>query len=114
MKEYFGAGHLRRDRSDKTLKYEVRNLEDLLMKIIPHFEAYPLLSRKQEDFLLFRDICTRVHNGEHHTSCGLMHIIEQAYRMNPSGMRRYAKEEVLKSIVEDEDIVHTTGNSGIM
>jgi hypothetical protein len=114
MKEYFQAGHLRRDYSDKTLKYEVRNLQDLLTKIIPHFEMYSLRSRKHEDFLLFRDVCIRVHRGEHRTSCGLANIVEHAYQMNPSGIRRRRKEEVLKSIVEDEDIVHTTGNSGIM
>jgi hypothetical protein len=38
------------DRSGKTLKYEVRCLDDLVERIIPFFEANPLLSSKQRDF----------------------------------------------------------------
>src|SRR2546429_4675215 len=44
IREYFGCGGLRPDRSDKTLKYEVRDLASLLAKVIPHFERYPLMS----------------------------------------------------------------------
>ena len=47
MQEHFGCGTLRPDRSDKTLKWEVRSLSVLVARIIPHFEAYPLLSGKQ-------------------------------------------------------------------
>ena len=50
MKDYFGCGFIRPDRSDKTIKYEVRSLENLLHKVIPHFEAYPLLSTKKQVF----------------------------------------------------------------
>ena len=32
MQQHFGCGHIRRDYSDKTLKYEVRDFNDLLMK----------------------------------------------------------------------------------
>ncbi|HQQ22060.1 MAG TPA: LAGLIDADG family homing endonuclease, partial [Candidatus Paceibacterota bacterium] len=48
IKKEFGCGFIRRDFSDKTLKYEIRSLEELINKVIPHFEKYPLLSSKQE------------------------------------------------------------------
>ena len=35
MQEHFGCGSIRPDRSDKTLKYEVRSLDDLVERIIP-------------------------------------------------------------------------------
>jgi hypothetical protein len=41
---HFGCGSIRPDRSDKTLKWERHRLEDLLVRVIPHFERYPLLS----------------------------------------------------------------------
>src|SRR6476646_591912 len=44
LQAYFGCGSIRPDRSDKTLKWETRRLEDLLGRVIPHFERYPLLS----------------------------------------------------------------------
>ena len=57
LQDYFEAGTLRPDRSDKTLKWEVRSLRVLVARVIPHFEAYPLLSGKQRDFEAFSDIC---------------------------------------------------------
>lgn len=115
MQTYFGAGFIRRDYSDKTLKYEVRSLNDLLEKIIPHFEAYPLLSGKHNDFLFFRDVCFLMKDGAHHTSDGLSRILALAFQMNASGKRRYTKEDILSSLfVADEDIVRTIRNNGII
>src|SRR5437762_12718087 len=34
IREYFGCGGFRPDRSDKTLKYEVRDLASLLVRVI--------------------------------------------------------------------------------
>ena len=50
----FGCGTLRLDRSDKTLKWEVRSLPVLVARVIPHFKAYPLLSSKLKDFEALR------------------------------------------------------------
>jgi hypothetical protein len=100
MLSYFGAGHLRRDPANKTLKYEVRDLNDLIDKVVPHFEVYPLLSDKQHDFLLFGRICRMIRKGMHHTSGGLATIVALAYQMNPSGVRRYARSEILNSVGE--------------
>ena len=37
FRSYFGCGHIRPDRSDQTIKYEVRSLTDLIIKVMPHF-----------------------------------------------------------------------------
>ena len=47
---YYGCGSIRPDRSDKTVKWETRRLEDILDRVIPHFIRYPLLSGKRLDF----------------------------------------------------------------
>jgi LAGLIDADG endonuclease len=49
MREFFGCGSIRPDRSDRTLKFEVRNIDDLVVKIVPHFESCPMLSGKAND-----------------------------------------------------------------
>jgi hypothetical protein len=54
MQEYFGCGSIRPDRSDKTLKYEVRCLDDLVEHIIPFFEVNPLLVQQAERFRTIR------------------------------------------------------------
>src|SRR5258708_18284496 len=40
LQRYFGCGTLRPDRSDKTLKWEVRSLPLLVERVIPHFQRY--------------------------------------------------------------------------
>lgn len=81
--------------TDRTLKYEVRRLDDLLEKVLPHFERYPLLSKKQQDVKLLKEICLRMKKGEHVTPKGLQKIMTLAFTMNPSGIRRYSQKDIL-------------------
>ncbi len=94
MSKYFNCGSMRRDYADKTLKFEVRSLKDILENIIPHFESFPLKSSKQKDFILFAEICRRMNKLEHHTIEGFRKIVELAYSMNGSGKRKYSKAEM--------------------
>jgi hypothetical protein len=98
LKKYFDCGSIRRDYSDKTLKFEVRSITDLTHKIIPHFQKYPLLSGKQKDFALFKKICEMVQKRKHLEKEGLRKIVQLAYRMNQSGKRRYKQEKIQKEL----------------
>ncbi|PIX88467.1 MAG: endonuclease [Candidatus Nealsonbacteria bacterium CG_4_10_14_3_um_filter_36_16] len=98
LKKYFDCGSIRRDYSDKTLKFEVRSITDLIQKIIPHFLKYPLLSGKRKDFELFVKICEMVQKRKHLRKEGLRKIIQLAYQMNKSGKRRYKQEEIQKEL----------------
>jgi LAGLIDADG DNA endonuclease family protein len=99
IQQHFGCGTLRPDRSDRTLKWEVRSLPLIVDRIIPHFKRYPLQSGKHRDFELFADICERMARGEHRTTDGLREIVGRASRMNPSGKRGYLPETILKSVL---------------
>jgi hypothetical protein len=92
--DHFGCGHMRRDFSDRTLKFEIRRLEDLITKVIPHFERYPLLSAKQQDFLRFKEVCLLMKDGKHVTPEGFQSILPVAFSMNSTGRRRYAQSEI--------------------
>ena len=98
MRRIFKCGFLRRDFSDKTLKYEVRSLDDLISKIIPHFDVYPLLSSKQKDYRFFREICYAMRRGAHRNKHGLSRIIRAAFQMNSSGKRKYTQEEIFDTL----------------
>ena len=98
MQDYFGCGSMRRDFSDKTLKYEVRSIENLVQKVIPHFEKYPLLSSKQKDFESFKRVCYLMLKKKHRTSSGLRQVMAVAFKMNPSGRRKYTKEDILNEL----------------
>jgi LAGLIDADG endonuclease len=113
LQAYFGCGSIRPDRSDRTLKWETRRLEDILDRVIPHFETYPLLSGKQLDFERFASVCRLMATGAHRRRDGLREIVELARAMNPSGKRRYDAEAILASLRQGEGIVCASGNGGI-
>ena len=113
LQAYFGCGSIRPDRSDKTLKWETRRLEDFLDRVIPHFERYPLLSGKRLDFERFAAVCDLQAAGAHRTTAGLIEIVELARGMNPSGRRRYDAEAILAQLRQGEGIVCAPGDRGI-
>ena len=98
MHQYFGCGHIRRDWGDRTLKYEVRKLDDLIKKVIPHFKKYPLKSAKQKDFLQFAEICEQINKLEHRKRHTLRKIMRNAYTMNGSGKRKRSLAVLLNSL----------------
>src|SRR5579871_3527560 len=98
LQELWGCGTIRPDRSDKTIKFEVRMIRDLVEKVLPHFRNYPLQSGKQQDVEQFARICELVWRGRHLELDGLIEIVQIAIRMNPSGKRKYSGNEILKSL----------------
>jgi hypothetical protein len=100
LQQYFGCGTIRPDRSDKTLKWEIRSLLPIVDRILPHFRRYPLLSSKQKDFELFDLICEAMARSEHRSMSGLNEIVRLAGQMNPSGKRRYLPVQILQSLAE--------------
>jgi len=88
----FKCGSIRPDRSDKTLKYEVRSIVDLMNKIIPHFEKYPLLSSKKNDFVEFAKVCEIMKDKKHLTRDGFNQVMTLAKQVNISGKKKYIRE----------------------
>ena len=105
-------GFIRPDRSDKTLKFEIRNVREIVAKVMPHFRTYPLMSAKQADFERFARIAELVNEAKHLESQGLEEIVKLAMEMNPSGKRKYIGGEILGSLRSGERIVCATGNRG--
>ncbi len=96
VRGFFKCGGIRYSKSDRTFKYEVRNISDLVKQIIPHFEAYPLMGEKKEDFVKFREISRMVRANLHLSKKHLTEIINIAYAMNPSGKRKHTREYLLR------------------
>ncbi len=98
IKQYFRCGNLRTDRSTGMVIYETRNVTDIATKILPHFDIYPLLTVKNEDFESFKKIIILMRANQHVNKQGLQIIIDTAFKMNPSGKRKNTKETLLKII----------------
>jgi hypothetical protein len=105
-------GFIRPDRSDKTLKFEIRSVREIVAKVVPHFRVYPLMSAKQADFERFARIAELVNGAKHLELQGLEEIVKLAMEMNPSGKRKYIGGEILGSLRSGERIVCATGNRG--
>jgi hypothetical protein len=97
IQEYFQCGTIRPDRSDKTIKFEVRSIANLVDQVIPHFERYPMRSSKQRDFELFARVCRLVRAGQHLSPDGFDKVVEMAVQMNSSGRRKFSAREMLDS-----------------
>ena len=98
MQRYFKCGFIRAKGADKTVKYEVRSIEDLVTKVLVHFAKYPLRSSKQKDVKLLTQICVAMKTRQHLNANGLKRIINLAYQMNGSGKRKYTKDEILNRL----------------
>jgi hypothetical protein len=99
VRNFFGCGGIRFSRSDNCYKFEVRSIDDLVKRIMPHFELYPLQGSKAKSFEGFKRICELVRSNLHLSPVYLKEIIEIAYEMNLSGKRRYTKEDLLRVLV---------------
>lgn len=96
--KFFECGNIRFNKRDQTYKYEVRNLNDLIVKIIPHFKNYPLQTSKRADFERFEKVCFMMQKKFHLQNKTITKIISLAYQMNNFGARRYLKTDLLKII----------------
>lgn len=85
IKSYFGVGIIsikNKDGKPYSVIYSVKSLKDILTVIIPHFDKYPLLTKKRADFILFKLIAILMSKGEHLTMEGLNKIISIKASMN--------------------------------
>lgn len=54
IQEYFGGiGKIYTRKADETVHYNINSLKDILKYVIPHLDSYPLVTKKQADYLLF-------------------------------------------------------------
>src|SRR5690606_5400817 len=79
VQDYFKVGSI--IKNERSCKYFVGSIEDLI-KIISHFDKYPLITQKHADYLLFKEILSIVKNGLHLTEDGLLRILSIKASMN--------------------------------
>lgn len=99
LQAYFECGGIRESRSDRTFKYEVRSVPELTERIVPHFEAYPLLGAKRRSFEGLAQVCEMMWQGHHLRPEGMAEIVTLAYEMN-LGKRRHSASTLLRTLSE--------------
>ena len=99
LQAFFECGWIRESRSDRTFTYEARSVSELLDRVVPHFEAYPLCGVKRHSFSAFAKVCQMIGQGDHLRSEGMAEIVRIAYEMN-LGKRRHSASTLLRALSE--------------
>ena len=87
----------------------IGSLDQILTKVIPHFENYPLKTQKYADYLLFREAVMMMQRKEHLTVEGLKKLVAIKASMNKglSNELMCAFAEVIpvkRPLLEDQEI----------
>jgi hypothetical protein len=97
LKKRLDCGYVKQnskiDRTDKSLAFVVRNLNDLDIKVLPFFRDKLIIKKKS--FNTFEKVLSLVKQGKHLEKEGLEKIIDLAYAMN-TGKRKLTKDHILK------------------
>jgi hypothetical protein len=92
LQEFFGCGkvYIQRDRRPNhslCYRFEVSNRQDLIEKVIPFFEQYPLQApSKQRDFALFCQVLAHIQQETHRTDDGLESIRQLVAQMHQGSL----------------------------
>lgn len=62
--------------------YKVYSLADIINIIIPHFDNYQLISKKQSDYITFKSIVKLINKGEHLNKDGIIKIANLKTSLN--------------------------------
>lgn len=112
IKAYFGnAGIISESKSEDMCAFRVTSPKQILEQILPHFDKYPLITKKRADYLLFKKIVELMLNQEHLKENGLQEIVNIRASLN-LGLSDVLKAAfpntipILRPIVTKQEIPH--------
>ena len=99
FRDYFGTGAVyRKSGTHPVLTFSINARKSLLDRVIPFFERYPLLV-KRDEFRRFRQIVEAMEKKEHWDIKGFKRIVALAYEMNQQGKgRKHTKEYIFSTL----------------
>ena len=92
IQEFFGGiGYVSKLNNTSAVEFRVSTLKDLVGVILPHFDNYPLITKKHSDYLLFKEIVLLMLNKEHNTLEGIQKTVNIRASLN-TGLSNDLKE----------------------
>lgn len=89
IQEELGCGIIKVRKIDNLYSYDATNPKDIIQKVIPYFQKYPMLSIfKQKNFSIFCAIAQLMEKGEHRNLIGLKKILELRESINEGKGRK--------------------------
>ena len=82
IRAYFGVGVIIQSTTSEMCVFKVNSLEQILTKILPHFDKYPLITQKFADYILFKEIIVIMSQKKHLIKQGLQALINIRASLN--------------------------------
>lgn len=77
LQEELGCGIIKVRKTDDLYSYDATNPQDIIQKVIPYFQKYPVISdSKKKNFAIFCEVAKLMEKGEHRNLIGLRKILE--------------------------------------
>jgi len=109
IQNYFGGVGLIVKQGQDLVSYQVSSPKHISEVIIPHFDKYPLITKKKEDFILFKEAMDIVKKGEHLNPEGLQKIVNIRASIN-LGLSDRLKEAFPDTVPVERPVVHFIEN----
>jgi hypothetical protein len=107
IQSYFGIGIISQRESLNKVVYSVQSFRDIANVIIPHFDRYPLKTKKLADYLLFKQAIIFLNSKVHYDIEGIRQILSLKASMN-SGLSEKLRMEFPTVLPEPRPIVNST------
>lgn len=104
IQSFFGVGVIRKKIKSNSVIYSIQSLKDINTILIPHFDKYPLLTKKRADYILFKQVIDLMNKGEHLLKDGLVKIVNVKASMN-KGLNEQLKEQFTEIVPVQRPIV---------
>ena len=91
------CGIIKIRKRDNIHSFDVTSPKDIIQKVIPYFQKYPVLSdSKKRNFAIFCEIAYLMKNGEHRNLTGLRKILELRENLNlgKGRTRKYSIKDI--------------------
>ena len=99
FKKRLNCGYLKPNHAkslkDKSWVLIVKDRTDLRKKVIPFFKNNPLLTAKQQDYIIFSKVLDIIDQGKHLQKAGLEEIVGLVFSNKRLTNKRYSKELIL-------------------
>lgn len=83
LQNFFGCGNIYLDnKKENAYKFVVNKIDDIVLKIIPHFDKYPLQTSKRLDYLDFKQVAFKMKDKLHLNKQGMVSILAVKNNMN--------------------------------
>ncbi len=89
IKQFFKVGNISHNKNSAL--YQVNSIDDIVNVIIPHFDLFPLISKKKADFLLFKLAIELIRKKEHKSIKGINKLVGIKAHLNKGNL------EILKT-----------------